>query len=388
MKGKRCRILYVDDEESLLELGKTFLEDIGGFKVQTASSAKDAIELLENNKYDAVISDYQMPIMDGLQFLKSLRSHDQDLPFIIFTGKGREEVAVEAFMSGADFYLQKGGQPTAQFAELINMVKQAFYRRESERKLRESERTLRSIVDGTDQGMIVVDFNGDVLFFNNSAKTITGVNKGDSLSDLEMFTEGGFKVELCDTQGTMNGMQSDVDSGCLGLQRLRVKRHDGEMIDLEAFQNIIEFDDTKAVLILFRDITSWVRAERCSTVYEARYQSVVHLQREMVARITPEMKVTYANPAFYRILNTKEEDVLGENVFNLLPEEEGFRFIKYVKAISPSNPDCLFRHYLKIADGKRLLLEWDYHGIFDGNDKLIEYQAVGRVAEELTTVND
>lgn len=381
MKGKRCRILYVDDEEPLLELGKTFLEDVGGFEVQTASSAKVAIELLENNKFDAVISDYQMPVMDGLQFLKSLRSHDQDLPFIIFTGKGREEVAVEAFMSGADFYLQKGGQPSAQFAELINMVKQAFKRHESERMLIESERTLRSIVDGTDQGMIVLDFDGNVLFHNKSANELTGVKDGDSLNDLELFGPEGFKVRLSDNRGPLPHIGLDVDSQGLGIQRLHMKRDDGEWIHLEGFQNIIDFNDTKAVLILFRDITSWVRAERFSTVFEARYQSAVQIQQEMLARMATDMRITYANPAFYNTLNTKKEDILGEYVFDLISEEEGLRSRKYVEAISPQNPNCNFRHYLIMADGTRLFLEWDFHGIFDDNGELIEYQAVGRVVD-------
>ena len=59
--------------------------------------------------YDAIISDYQIPDMDGIEFLKKVRSSGNSIPFIIFTGKGREEVVIEALNAGADFYLQKGG---------------------------------------------------------------------------------------------------------------------------------------------------------------------------------------------------------------------------------------------------------------------------------------
>ncbi|MGC9435906.1 MAG: response regulator [Methanomicrobiales archaeon] len=104
-------ILIVDDEPLLLDLTKTYLEKTGGFTVDTAASAREALEMMETTTYDAIISDYEMPEMDGIGFLKTVRGSGSDLPFIIFTGRGREDVVIEALNAGADFYLQKGGQP-------------------------------------------------------------------------------------------------------------------------------------------------------------------------------------------------------------------------------------------------------------------------------------
>jgi len=59
-----------------------------------------------------------MPETNGIDFLKLIRSRDDPIPFILFTGRGREEVVIEALNSGADFYLQKGGDPSSQFKEL------------------------------------------------------------------------------------------------------------------------------------------------------------------------------------------------------------------------------------------------------------------------------
>ena len=64
--------------------------------------------------YEVIVSDYQMPGMNGIEFLKRLRSQLGHIPFILFTGRGREEVAIEALNCGADFYLQKGGDPFRQ----------------------------------------------------------------------------------------------------------------------------------------------------------------------------------------------------------------------------------------------------------------------------------
>ena len=110
-------ILYVDDEPSLLETGKIFLERSGKFSVDIVTSAPAAITLLNTKNYDAIIADYQMPCMDGIEFLKRIRSSGNIIPFILFTGRGREEVVIQALNEGADFYLQKGGDPIAQFTE-------------------------------------------------------------------------------------------------------------------------------------------------------------------------------------------------------------------------------------------------------------------------------
>jgi len=128
-------LLYVDDEPALLDIGKLFLERSGTISVTTASSARQALPLLSRERFDAVVSDYQMPEMNGIDFLQQLRSEGNTIPFIIFTGKGREEVAIEALNSGADFYIQKGGDAKSLFAELEHKVRHAVSRRRSEAQI-------------------------------------------------------------------------------------------------------------------------------------------------------------------------------------------------------------------------------------------------------------
>jgi PAS domain S-box-containing protein len=104
-------------------------------RVIPALSAKDALRLLEKAGCDAIISDYEMPEIDGIQFLKIVREKYPRLPFIIFTGKGREEIVIESLNNGADYYVRKGGDPKAQFAELASKVKHAVELRESQEKV-------------------------------------------------------------------------------------------------------------------------------------------------------------------------------------------------------------------------------------------------------------
>ncbi|MBS3817492.1 MAG: PAS domain S-box protein [Candidatus Thermoplasmatota archaeon] len=118
--------LIVDDERALLEQSKTFLEKMDkDIEVMTASSAERALEMIDEKDFDVIVSDYQMPDIDGLEFLEEIRKEREDeIPFIMFTGKGREEVAMKALNLGADRYIQKGGDPKSQYGILAQAIKQ------------------------------------------------------------------------------------------------------------------------------------------------------------------------------------------------------------------------------------------------------------------------
>ena len=148
-----CTVLYVDDEPELLELGKMFLESTGEFVVTTFLSGEETLEILRTHSYDAIVSDYQMPGTDGLVLLKTVRERYGNIPFILFTGRGREAVVIEAINLGADFYLQKGGDPRAQFAELAHKIRMAVGRRQAEAALRERDAQLMSLSDNLPSGV-------------------------------------------------------------------------------------------------------------------------------------------------------------------------------------------------------------------------------------------
>lgn len=132
------RVLYVDDEPELLEMAKIFLEMHGEFQVGVSTSATEAIKNPLLQSFDAIISDYEMPDMNGIAFLKHVRQQFGDIPFILFTGRGREEVVIDAINNGADFYLQKGGSAQAQFAELAHKIRQSVEKRRAQAELRDA----------------------------------------------------------------------------------------------------------------------------------------------------------------------------------------------------------------------------------------------------------
>jgi len=168
-------LLYVDDEEELLDLGRIYLERGGEFSVVTAGSAVKGLAHLTSHPVDLIISDYQMPDVDGLAFLKIVREKYPEIPFILFTGRGREEVVIEAINNGADFYLQKGGDPKSQFAELKHKILTAIERRSAINALRESQQRLSDIIDFLPDATFAIDIRGHVIAWNKAIEEMTGV---------------------------------------------------------------------------------------------------------------------------------------------------------------------------------------------------------------------
>ncbi|WP_211531378.1 GAF domain-containing protein [Methanocalculus chunghsingensis] len=122
-------LLYIDDEPALLEIGRLFLERSGDFIVTTVGSAEDAVRLLVDHRFDAIVSDYLLSGMHGIDLLRHLRSTGDTTPFILLTARGREDLVIEAVDEGVDYYVQKSGSPSAWSADLIRKIHDAIVRR-------------------------------------------------------------------------------------------------------------------------------------------------------------------------------------------------------------------------------------------------------------------
>jgi len=122
-------VLLVDDEPIVLDATKAYLTSGYGFLVDTACSGKEALACIAEKRYDAVILDYELEGMSGLELMQAIREQGYDGPIIIFTGRGREEVVIRAYDLGADGYVQKGGDIRSQFAELVHKTLTVIERR-------------------------------------------------------------------------------------------------------------------------------------------------------------------------------------------------------------------------------------------------------------------
>ena len=140
------RVLHVDDEAGFAELTSEFLKrERGRFSVATEVSPTAALDAVREREFDCVVSDHDMPEMSGIELLEAVREYDADLPFILFTGKGSEEVASRAVSAGVTEYLQKEGG-TEQYTLLANRIENVVERHRSRRVAAERKRRLETLV--------------------------------------------------------------------------------------------------------------------------------------------------------------------------------------------------------------------------------------------------
>lgn len=162
------RVLHIDDDPGFLELVRFFLTREGGFEVDSAEDGRSGLEKFEKGDFQALVVDYKLPDISGIDVLKILRARGHDVPVIIFTGKGREETAIEALNSGADFYIQKGTNPKLQFAELAHVLRQVVATHTAEKAVREAERLLSSVFACIQDGISVLDKDLNIVRVNHA----------------------------------------------------------------------------------------------------------------------------------------------------------------------------------------------------------------------------
>ena len=132
----------------------------------------------QRGQYDVVISDYEMPQKNGLEFLTELRKQNNNIPFILFTGKGREEVAIKALNLGADGYFNKQGNPETVYGELVHGMKLGVEHWKSKRELTDKELKYQNIFNNSEVGMFRTKLDGsEILDFNEKYLSIFGLTR-------------------------------------------------------------------------------------------------------------------------------------------------------------------------------------------------------------------
>ncbi|MEI7432862.1 MAG: PAS domain S-box protein [Methanomicrobiales archaeon] len=275
-------ILYVDDEPDLLEIARLFLEQDGVFRVDTTTSASAALPLLIPAQYDAIISDYQMPGKDGIQFLKEVRASGNTIPFIIFTGRGREEIVIEALNEGADFYLQKGGEPEAQYAELTNKIIYAVQRKRAEDALWRNEVRLNRAEEVAGFGNWEIHLATNAVTASKGARTLYG------LPDDDLTIQDILSVPLPKHRPLLDAALNDlVNKGVPYEVEFKIQRKkDGKILDI---YSLAEFDPLqRTVFGVIHDITGRKRTEAALRKSEESYRGLFNTVRQAIYIIDEE----------------------------------------------------------------------------------------------------
>ena len=372
------RVLYVDDESGLLEIGKLFLEIEGSFVVDTLTSAIEALELLKTERYDAIVSDYEMPDMDGITFLKQLKASGNITPFIIFTGKGREEVVIEALNNGADFYLQKGFAPKTLYTELSHFIRQSVLMRRTQLSLEEQEQRYHDIQNANDLIQSVAP-DGHFLFVNKKWLITLGYEEHD-LPNLTIF-------DIIDNESLNHCMElfKRVISGeNIGIINAIFRTRDGRRVYVEGMANcrIVEGKPlyTRGI---FKDVTEQKKADAALKESEAKYRNVVEDQTEFISRFRPDGTHVFVNDAYCRYYHKLRTDLIGKRFVTDIPAEERSLVRQHFASLTQERPVATITHRVILPDGRLRWQQWSNRAIFDDEGHVLEYQSVGRDITDL-----
>lgn len=245
-------ILHVDDEPDFTDLTATCLErEDDRFEVETATSASEALDRLEISIYDCVVSDYDMPEINGIEFLNKVREGYPDLPFILYTGKGSEEVASDAISAGVTDYLQKEGG-TSQYTVLANRIWNAVEKYTAQTKLTDREKRLNLFFEQSPLGVIEWDKNFNVVRMNDAAEQILGY------SEDTLVGRSWERIVPQSDQEPVDDILSELLKNSGGYRSVNKNvRVDGEQIVCE-WHNRVVTDNSGAVVAIFsqfQDIT-------------------------------------------------------------------------------------------------------------------------------------
>jgi PAS domain S-box-containing protein len=169
-KKRAIHVLHVDDDPSIREMTKLMLLDLDdSFEIDNASCVIEGLTKLAAKTYDVVVSDFDMPRKSGLDFLQELRQNKNLTPFILFTGKGREEVAIKALNLGADGYYHKQGNPETVYGELAHGITLVTEKAKAKSALEASEKRYHTLMNNAAEAIFIHDIRGKILDVNLQA---------------------------------------------------------------------------------------------------------------------------------------------------------------------------------------------------------------------------
>jgi PAS domain S-box-containing protein len=313
------RVLYVDDDSGFRDLVTDGLElEDERLAVETAPDAAAGMEILRESRTDCLVSDYDMPGQNGIDFLESVRAEWPDLPFILFTGKGSEEVASDAISAGVTDYLQKsatGDQFTLLANRIANSVDRYFARQDAEWH--------RTVIRNMGEGVYIFDADYVMRFVNFRISEVEGLSESDwtgspvsHLADLGLLTASEVEAIRDGADRILAGEREEV--------RIELEPALPEPTDVLELRlrTVTATTDEELVIGTTRDVTERARRERELRETTQQFQAVLDTIEAAVFIKDTRGRYQLANQKTRRLLGLDDdEEIVGLTDRDLLPAE-------------------------------------------------------------------
>ncbi len=360
-------VLIVDDNPRFGELAEMFLEDeFDDFAVTTATSADEGERLLAESDIDCIVSDYQMPERDGIEFLQAVREHSPELPFILMTGKGDETVASRAITAGVTDYIRKEAG-SEHYDLLAHRIRNVVEQRRAEAAKQARNRRIRRVYERIDDGFVALDTEWRLTYMNSHASELLDRDReellGQSIADVFPGIE---ETEFYDAARDVLAEK----------EAFTVEEHYDQ---LDAWIEARIYPDIDGLSVYFRDITERKEREKSLERSRKRYHALVDTAPTAILVTDAETgEIVEANQAAESLIGHSSEELSGEHHSKIHPEEDRGLYESLFRERLNSGSGLVNRHvdgsqiYIERADGERIPVEISAQVIELADERLVQ----------------
>jgi PAS domain S-box-containing protein len=365
-------ILHVDDDPSIQEITKLMLQDLSsGFAIDWACCVDEGLKKLASGHYDVVVSDYEMPQKDGLQFLTELRAKNNQTPFILFTGKGREEVAIKALNLGADGYYNKQGNPETVYGELVYGILQSVQNNRVEMALHLSEEKFRVYVVDSPVAFFVVNEDGKYVDVNEAACSLLGYSR-DELLELGI-------VNLLFEKDLAFGLKQFGELRETGRSRFEVALKKKDRQPVYVILNATRLPDGK-LMSFCENITERKKVEEALSNSEAKLMGIVECSSDQIFLLDKNLEYLMVNSSLATVLGRSPEEIIGKSIGEVYGLGTATQFSDNIKTVFKIGKSMFLEEKMQ-AQGQELFISSSLNPI---KDDLGNVTAVSGIVRDIT----
>lgn len=340
--GQQVSVLHVDDDRSVLDLTAAFLNrELDEVSVTTATSPQVALDRLDAGQFNCVISDYEMPGMDGFELFETIREEYPLVPFILYTGKGSEEIASQAVNAGVTGYFQKGGAD--QQRRLVNRVEQAA----SEYQTKIEADRYSTVLRALEYPIYVVDETGEFSYVNDAFLEMTGYDRGEIIGSGTDIIKNEEAVAMAEDR--LGSLLSDEGSDTTQFP-VDIVPKDGEPIPCRDHMGVLPYEgeDFRGSIGILRNVCN---EKRRKTELERRTRAMDEAPIGIV--ITDPSRddhpITYVNDHFVEMTGYDRSEAIGRSCRLLrVPGTRDETVIELQRAMDTGEPTTVeVRNYRK-----------------------------------------
>jgi diadenylate cyclase len=379
-------VLLVNDGTDLIDLTRAFLEKGGEVRVDAVTSIKQALEVLKNRSYDVIVSYYQLPEVNGIEFLpemngielqRYLRSHGNSTPFILYNRISREKLVIEDLNGASEVKFPKGVEPKNPLPELRDQIFQAVMRKKMERDVAIRTEMLSSILSQTP--LWICQIRGGAIEWANIAMSsgmgypeggLVGKNAADLFPDRETFDRASRELTF------------SVDENGWGHAETTLKKEDARPIITRLMVHALDpHDPARGQIMVSEDLTEKKRLEESVRESEIRLRELLAHANSLIMKLGTDGTITFFNAAAQTFFGYSEAEITGKNIIGtLIPSGSGNgrEVSGFVSDMALNGEGYAIRiNEMHIRDGRSVWVAWINKAVRDQQGHITEVVCIG-----------